>query len=357
MRARGLIGQQGGHEIIWLSAVKARLPGIESYGFSRYFARKLLAQILLEPLLVWNTLRRVKPDIVHVHYASKGPAALALRSAHKLVVSVMGSDVLPEAGYHGVYAPFTRILLQRADSITSKSGYMDEAVLAIGNFGKKLRRITWGVDLELFRPGRETHLLRKRLEIPEGARVFFDPRNARPLYNKRVILEAFSRYQAQAGPSAVLLSATINAEPDYLAELKSRAIRLSIAENVRFLEPQMQEEMADLYCLSDACVSLPRSDGLPQSMLEAMACGTYLILGNLPQYAEVVKEIEGYRSVEVKNPQEIADAMHWVANNPEAAAGIAAGNRNYVEVHADQREENKKVLAIYAQLLERGAQP
>ncbi|MEX2161702.1 MAG: glycosyltransferase [Anaerolineales bacterium] len=351
VRERGLIGQEAGHRLYWVSARKARFPGIRAFGLPNFAGNSFLLRAFLEPLLVRHVLRIVQPDLVHVHYASKGLAALALRGKFSLLVSVMGSDIMPEAGYRGWYATFTRLLLDRADVITSKSSYMDAVLQSIGDYKDKVRRIRWGVDLGVFHPRRDTAAFRKRWDIISGALVFFDPRSAKALYNKEIILEAFHEYRLANSPPAVLLIATSSAEPSYLAFLQRRARELNLGKAVSFLPPLSTDEMADAFCLADVTISVPRSDGLPQSLLEAMACGSHLLLGNLPQYAEIVRGGASVQVLQSLDPQKMAEALLWFADRPEVRATAKEINPRYVEKNANLIHEKRRLLDLYGFLL------
>jgi len=47
--------------------------------------------------------------------------------------------------------------------------------------------------------------------------------------------------------------------------------------------------IADLYRLADVAVSVPSSDGTPLSVLESLACGTPVVLSDLPALREWVQ--------------------------------------------------------------------
>ena len=139
VRIRGLIGRENGHKIFWVSAEKANISGVKAFGLPSPISRSWVLRVFFEPFLIWRTIRQVRPDIVHVHYASKGLSAIPLIGKIPLVVTVMGSDIMTEAGYRGPYAFFTRILLNRADFITSKSDYMDKRLKSIGSYQNKIQ--------------------------------------------------------------------------------------------------------------------------------------------------------------------------------------------------------------------------
>lgn len=351
VRSRGLIGQEGKHQIFWVSFVKANLPEVTAFGFPAYFSRFRLLKAILEPFLVIWALWLARPDIIHVHYASKGLGAIPLLGKTPLIVSVMGSDILPQAGYKGIFAPFTRLLLNRAVLITSKSTYMDRALRAIGDYENKIERVVWGIDTELFKPGKPVEHWQKKLNIPKGKIVFFEPRNAKPLYNKHIVIEAFSKYQKMGGLPAHLLLAIGSSDRHYLNRIKNQINRLNLGNTVHLLDPLSAGEMAEMFCLADVTISVPQSDGLPQSFFEALACESFLLLGDLPQYGDIVKHCAGVETVEVGNADLLAKKMVSIASRSAMRTKARGANRNYVKLHADRRNQTELMLRIYTRIL------
>ena len=309
-----------------------------------------LLRPLMMPLLVDQVMRRVTPDVIHVHYAYQALATMPLLRFHPLLVTVMGGDVLPDQGYAGYRARLVKRLLDHADCITSKSAFLDAALANVGNYAGKIRRVTWGIDLDQFHPRRDTRALRSRLRIEDGELVFFDPRLAQPIYNKHVILEAFARYATQ-GPRAVLMVSELGASKEYTARLRRCAEELGIVSRVRFLGSIEHVDIADYYALADITISIPNSDGFPQTIYEASACGSYLILGDLPQYREAMSGGLVARQVPVADAEALAEALGWAARHPEARAEAIDRGRDYAARVANKRREDQIVLRIYDDLL------
>lgn len=351
--ARGPLGLAGGHEIHWFSAHPAPFAHVTSHTLPGW-GRAPLARLVLEPIYLQRTLAAVQPDLVHVHYASKGLAALALaRWRGPLVVTAMGSDILPTQGLRLPYTPFTRLLLNRADAITAKSGWMDAALLKIGPYRQKLHRITWGIDLERFRPELDTTPLRLRWEIPPRDLVFLDPRGGSAFYNKHIILNAFADYVQGGGPAATLIVTEVTPDAGFMARLRRQAKDLGIASRVRFVGQVSHTEMAEFFALADITVMMPESDGLPQSLLEALACGSFPVLGDLPQYAEVVQDGQTAKLARVGDQNALRAALRWAAENGPVRQQARARGRAYVEQHANVASETEKLLALYEKLLAR----
>lgn len=350
-RTRGLIGQQAGHQIFWVSTPKVNLPNVTAFGPPAGMGR--LGRVVLEPVVLEVALRRVKPDLIHVHGARQGLRTPVLLSHnYPIIVSTMGGDILPEQSYVGIHARLVRALLNRAEIITSKSVFLDDVLAKMGDYQSKIRRVNWGIDLNRFRPDLDVSALRERWQIPAGDLVFFDSRLARPLYNKDIILTAFAQYVQAGGPSATLLVAELFPDPGYSDLLHRLANDLGIAEKVRFIGALNHADMPGCYVLADVTISIPGSDGVPQTIYEALACGSFPIMGNLPQYTGMVEDGLTARLVPPRDSDALAQALIWVASNPQIRARAQLLGRAYVQQYADQRTQAAFVNQIYADLLQ-----
>ena len=67
------------------------------------------------------------------------------------------------------------------------------------------------------------------------------------------------------------------------------AAALGISESVRFLPAQDRSGMADLFCAATLTVSPSTHDGTPNTLLEAMACGSFPIVGDLASLREWIE--------------------------------------------------------------------
>ena len=348
---RGTVGHRAGHQIFWFSAPRANLHRVMSYSIPELAQRRKVLRTLLKPIFLLSALNKIEPDIVHVHYAQTGLMVYPLLRFHPLIVTVMGGDILPDQGYRGFSALFVRMLLNHADCITSKSDYMDAALNKIGDFQNKTRRITWGVDLNRFKADVELNPTREKWSIPPDDLVFFDSRLARRFYNKHIILEAFANYLHEGGPSATLIVSELFADESYLSELRQQARDLRVKDKVRFVGNIPHHEMPAFYALADITISIPPSDGLPQTIYEAFACGSFLILGKLPQYMGVVEDGVTACLVPVGDSHALTDALFWATKNPDIRMRAKEMGMAYVKSHADFDRQAELVNQIYSELL------
>jgi len=315
-----------------------------------------LTQSLAAARSFLGDIRSFAPDLLHVHYAGGKLGTMAsLSGIRPLVVTVMGGDVQPEQHAGGLpllERRATRRLLQEADLILAKSDRLRTEMAALGSFRDKTETIRWGVDPEVFHPRPEAaRALRSRLQLPPEARVILSPRILRPLYNVHLIVEAMPRVLASF-PETVLLVAEHRADPEYKKSLVARVATLGLADHVRFIGACDHAEMPALYSLAEVMVSVPFSDGLPQSLFEAMACETPAILGRLPGYAEVVTDGQHVLLADLQ-PEALADAIGLLLKDKNRACALAAAARERVREVAWLPEEAKRVDGLYRRLLER----
>lgn len=348
---RGRIGLEAGHQIDWFWATPFSLPGVRAFSMPGNSGSNLALRALLEPVYLARALATSQPDLLHVHYVSRGMAALPLSRYRPLVATVMGSDVSAAIGYRGVYKPFTKLILDHADRITSKSEGMDRMLLQIGDYASKIERVTWGIDFAAYQKTADISALKQKLGISEDTFVFLDPRGAKPLYNKQLILEAFRKFKDRAGIPAVLLISEFSADQRYLAQLKQLANQWDLDANVRFLPPANQEEMISYYALADVVVSVPSSDGFPHTIYEAWASECFLILSDLPQYEEAVLAGQAAIVVPVGTVEPLTQAMLTVARQPDLRAAHRTRARDFVIEHADMDQQKQRILKLYSKLL------
>jgi glycosyltransferase involved in cell wall biosynthesis len=354
-RERGLAGLAGGYEIYWYSYPKADIAGLAG-AFAPPTGGVPKLRVLFKLRHLNRTIGGIRPDLIHVHCALQSWDTLVLIRFRPLVLTLMGGDILPDQFFHGFPTTWlARKLLDHADVLTSKSSFLDAALNRIGDYAHKIRRVTWGVDVQLFRPGLDVQHLRERWEIGPDDFVLFSPRGCQPFYNHHLIIRAFAEYLRRNGARAKLLITEFSADRAYSQRLRELVRELGLTEHVRFVGVVPLKEMPAYYNLAHVVISWPPSDGMPQSHCESMACGAYNILGDLPQYRELVEDGVNGRLVPVGDIEALAEAISWVEANPEHRQKTAEINRQRIIKIANKAEQERLVSSIYDELVEKYA--
>jgi glycosyltransferase involved in cell wall biosynthesis len=309
----------------------------------------------------WGFLKDIHsfaPDLLHLHYAGGKLATMAtLAGVRPLVVSVMGGDVLPEQHEGGLSAlerRATRRVLDEADLILVKSHALLSVLPAFGDAAAKAEVVRWGVDPERFRRDLEAgRAMRERLGVGPEDRVVLSPRPLRPLYNVHLVVDAMASVLRRV-PAALLVVTEYGADPVYRAALEGRASELGIGKRVRFVGARSPGEMPALYSLAEVAVSVPFSDGLPQSLFEAMAGGCPVVVGRLPAYDEILDDHTAVRVELASEP--ITEAIVRVLTDDRLREGLRARARDRVVQRACLPAEVARVDALYRAAVS-GARP
>jgi glycosyltransferase involved in cell wall biosynthesis len=182
--------------------------------------------------------------------------------------------------------------------------------------------------------------------------VILSPRPLQPLYNVHLLVDAMAEVIARV-PSAVLVVTEYNCDPGYAGSLRQRVAALGLEGRVRFVGTVSAAEMPALHSLAEIEASIPSSDGLPQSLFEAMACGTPAVLGRLAAYREVVTDGESALLADLE-PQAIAGALVRLLGDEALRGRLAQAGLERVREVAYLPSELRRVDALYRDVVARG---
>lgn len=298
-----------------------------------------------------RALRTYRPGIVHVYYAYSYFAWVAgVLGCRPLVVTTMGGDVLlDEQGAPGPIGKWlTARLLRQADYITSQSDFLSDEIGRLARVRDRTERVLWGVSPDEFQR-RDASDLRRALGLAQEARIVLSPKILQPFYRVHLVVEAIAIVRRSI-PGAVLVVSEYAADPSYRDKIAARVEELDLAGHVRFVGQIPYEEMPNYYSLADVSVGIPRSDSLPQSLFEAMACGTPMILSRLPRYEELVQHEQSAYFVDPE-PATIAAGIVRLLDDAALHERIAAEGRRIVVEQANLNEEVARVEGRYRELL------
>lgn len=302
-------------------------------------------------------LRRIKPDIFHVHsvFAVSNwklfSWVAAMCTFHPLVLTAWGGDLLmtPYASRAGKL--FVRFAVRSADLITADSLSLLEAAHKLGAPKERLHEVQFGVDTESFRPDVETGSLCSELNLGSGP-VVYSPRAFMPVYNQLRIVEAVPAV-LRVFPDCKFIFKRRSDHHSIAneAEVRRKIDELNIAGAVRIVPDISQEKLPALYALSDVVISVPDFDGTPRSVLEAMACGAFPVVSEVSALREWITAPENGLFVPSIEPEVIAAALIEALSSPETLKAAQARNRQIVETRASSAHWIAKMESLYRMLL------
>lgn len=221
-------------------------------------------------------LTEIDADVLHAHFLSRYGWLGRVAGWHPYVVTLWGSDILITPWRSWRARIKGRLALVGADRITVASGHIGDAAMRLGARPERIVRIHFGVDTDRFNPTRADPSVRVRLGL--SGRIVFSPRALAPLYRHELVLEAV----APMAEDVKVLVGRRRADAAYLDRLRARARELGMTDRFVVLDDIADEDLPALFAVADVVVSVPESDGLPLTVLEAMASAAPVVVSDLP---------------------------------------------------------------------------
>lgn len=207
-----------------------------------------------------------------------GPAAVALGARYGVPVSIKarGADI-HFWGHQPATSASVRRAGQAADGLLAVSAAMHDDMMGIGMPPERIRVHHTGVDLDRFAPV-DRGAAKARLGITGPLVISVGALIDRKGHD--IVVEAVSRL-----PGVSLL---IAGEGEARARLAGAIARAGIADRVRLLGAVPHAQLPQLIAAADVMALASASEGLANAWIEALACGTPIVITSAGGAAEVV---------------------------------------------------------------------
>lgn len=266
-----------------------------------------------------NTIRKIQPDIINVHYATSYGAAAAASGLRNYVLSVWGSDIYDFPRKSPVHRQLLEFSLRKAKYLFSTSRAMAKET---EKYTKKEIIITpFGVDTALFSPD-------KRIRH-DGRFVIGTVKSLYPKYGIDKILLAASEILRRV--PALPLEVRIAGSGPLEAELKELSRRLKLEAHVTWLG-YISQEAASLEWANMDCAVIPselESESFGVSAVEAEASGIPVVISDVPGLQEATEPGVTSLVVDRRNVGKIADAVLDLYYDREKRESMGRAGREF----------------------------
>jgi sugar transferase (PEP-CTERM/EpsH1 system associated) len=189
----------------------------------------------------------------------------------------------------------------------------------------KIAVIRNGIDTRRFRPTGRGPALRRALGIPDHAPVVGTVARLTEVKRQDVLLRGFAKLR-ESLPGAHLL---VVGDGPLAGTLRQLGTELGIDSNAHFVGeqavPEAYYEVMDVFALTS------RSEGMPQTIMEAFAAGVPVVASRVGGIPEMVENGRSGILFESGDETGLAGALGTVLGNTELAARIREAAKDRVE--------------------------
>jgi len=290
-------------------------------------------------------IRKLKPDIVHIHFISARHFVdlLFYIGIKNLTVSSWGSDVIWDCEEK---EPFKRrfcisAILRLAKVITTTTHFLADVTRRYTPKGRKIHVIPFGVDCEIFHP------VRKRGGIDRPVTLGFIKPNLKPIYGPEYLIQAMKLIVARF-PSARLLMVGSGALETGLKEM---ARNMGLNNNIVFKGEIPYSEVPLILEQVDIFVMPSVREAFGVVAIEAEAMEIPVVATKVGGISEAVVDGETGILVEPRNPQQLAEAIITLIEDLELRFEMGRRGREFVLANYRWEDNAKMMEDIYFRMI------
>ncbi|MBD8520371.1 MULTISPECIES: N-acetyl-alpha-D-glucosaminyl L-malate synthase BshA [Lysinibacillus] len=287
-------------------------------------------------------------DVLHVHYAIPHAVCAVLAremsgrdigivtTLHGTDISVLGQDsTLSQAIKYGI---------DKSDIVTTVSHALKEQTYELIDTVKPIETIYNFVDEREYFP-RNSGNLKEQFGIQEDEKVLIHVSNFRKIKNLPHIIDAFMKIRANVKAKLLLVG-----DGPEKHRVMDQVKESPYMKDVLFLGKQ--ENLAELYAISDLKLLLSQQESFGLVLLEAMACGVPCIGTNVGGIPEVIEHgVDGF-IVELGDTEAVAEYAVQLLQDEEKLLRFREA-----AIHAvSEKFHSSKIVEQYENLYEKVAE-
>ena len=272
-----------------------------------------------------RAIHQHQPDLIHAHYGLSGLLANLQRRV-PVVTTYHGSDINVPA-----VRRFSKIAMR----------------LSAHNIFVSQRNVT----LALSPNSLITSRLKKRYTLlPCGVNI---PQPWSKLQTQRVgqlTLNQWVQSVLSKNEKNVLFAGAFDnavKDPELAKTVMNKLVKEGVKAELIELKGYYRDQVNALMYTCDALLMTSKTEGSPQVIKEAMACGCPIVSVDVGDVAERVSGVEGCYVVRTREPKDIAEALQQAI----AFEGKTNGRKRIMEMGLSNEQVAERLIAIYESLV------
>jgi glycosyltransferase involved in cell wall biosynthesis len=308
-----------------------------SVGFSRISR-------LIELLLAFFTIRKIartfKPDMVIAERTTSYGFLASLTGIKPVAIAQQGiTDLWPHNSPLFIFKKMLQdYAFKKADLIHAWGEVMANHMKKSGVTMSKVLILPKGINLDFFTFSDNQDKVRIEAIVT---------RALEPEYRHIKIIRAFALLKKKDIPFRLV----IVGDGSMRKTLEKLAQELNIEQEVVFTGRRPNTEVAALLRDSNFYISMPSTEGVSASLFEAMACGCFPVVTDLPGNRTWIKNQENGLLIPHGRFKILAEELQYAFERNLWRATVVHRNRKFIEENANYTQNMKKIAEAYHQLI------
>jgi glycosyltransferase involved in cell wall biosynthesis len=274
-----------------------------------------------------NNIREFRPDVIHIFFAiPDGPIGWLLKRTHKMpyIISLRGADVPSDevkrfAKAYKLLRPVVAGLFRDADAVVSVSNGLRSHALELAP-DIPIEVVTNAIDLSRFTPPLQQ-------VQREAIRIIYVGRLVASKSPETLIRAAALLKTMEVEPFQLQLIG----EGEQRSRLEKMVLEHNLAREIIFSGWIGPPDLIDYYRQADIFITATIWEGMPNTVLEAMATGLPVVSTRAPGLDQLVVEGQNGYLVEAGDVQTMADRLRRLINNPYERGRMGRESRKIAE--------------------------
>ena len=290
---------------------------------------------------VRRLVHRLKPDLVHSHYASGYGTLGRLTRFRPRIVSVWGSDIYEFPSRSVLHRWLIKENLRGADRVCSTSQAMARETTRY--YDGPVEITPFGIDCDQFRPQSDAKHFSDDFVVGAVGWLL-------PVYGFEYLIRAFAliseRYRRQRRLRLVIVG------EGYLRKsLEALCAELVLADSVNFLGQVPNQKVSEILNSFSVFAAPFLESSFGVSVLEASACGLPVVVSEVGGLPEVIRNGQTGFVVPPANTEAIAHALRQLIENDDLRRDMGSAGRRFVLENYEWTESASKMERIYESVL------
>ncbi len=262
------------------------------------------------------------------------------------IVSIRGNDIERAAFDPGKFS-HVMYALQNANAVTTNASELAKKATAF--IDREIHLIPNGIDTGHFKPVGRNEVLAEALGVESRrSKVIGFVGELREKKGLTTLLTGYAQTNKRMPTTLLIVGEIREGEDKKLFD----EFQLSNPENQIIVTGHVpHKDLPAYYCLMDVFIHPSLRDGMPNAVLEAMACGVPVIATPVGGVLDVLEDGVNGRTIPVNDAEMLAKVTEELLNDPEQCTRLSKKAREKIEAKFALQSELQATLNIYNKLI------